>query len=166
MIRSLLTLSLLAIVCAYVDGQTTRGPARPDERAKLFKQNRLVIERLIEKTVQSSRPSTDPVKRADSYFDLFDLLAKELRTAKDEGDAKRTRELTKHLKTLIDRGFAPSVESVRDKVIKGSTPEGLPEMQRRMITQMDALSSVNEDPLVSESIKDTRQRLSELTPKQ
>lgn len=165
MIRYFLTLSLTAIVCLFVDGQTTRGPARPDERAKLFKQNRLLIERLVEKTILSSRPSTDPVKRADSYYDLFDLLKKELQNAKDEGDLKRTRELTKHLKTLLERGFTPIVENVREKIIKGSTPEGLPEMQRRLLLQMDALSVVNEDPQLTESIKDSRQRLSELTVK-
>ena len=159
MTRDILTTVLAAVAAVGVGAQAPTA-LQPGQRAELYKNNRAVIEKLVEKTVASSRSSTDPVKRAESYSDIlveFNRAINEARNKKDDG---RVRDLTNHLNALLDKGLKPTLVSARKMVEGGSGEKEYHDARDSLLLQVDALLSLlSNDPAAKAALEQTRTSL-------
>jgi hypothetical protein len=157
MTRRILPLFVMALVSAGVGAQ---GPKTipPQQRGELYKRNRPVIERLVAKTVESSKAPNNPVTRAKTYYDLLLDFNKELRDARSAGDDARVKELSSHLVTLLDRGLGPTLKKAHEEMGgAGQTDnENYQKVRDDLIAQVDALLGVVDDPGAKKSLDDAR----------
>lgn len=157
--QTLFSLALLISVVTFVEGQSPVA-LQPQQRAKLYKQNRVVIERLIEKTVTSSRTPKDHLKRAESYYKLLYQFNSEISEARNKNDKQRVLELTQHLKTLVDQGLSPTLEDARKQVEGGTGAAEFPQVKDQLLSQLDALlDTLSEDQTSKDSLTGVRNRL-------
>jgi hypothetical protein len=138
MTRHVLTTVLAALAAVGVGAQ---GPAalQPNQRAELYRKNHVVIEKLVEKTVASSRSSGDAVKRAESYYGVLYEFTLAIDRAKAEKDSGRVADLTKNLNNLLSRGLKPTLISAQDMVRGGTGEAEYLDARDRLIAQVDAL---------------------------
>jgi len=163
MIRQLLTLSVVAIVSAVVGAQ---GPKAllPQQRAELYKKNRPMIERLVEKTVESSHTPGNHLKRADSYYKVLFDFGKEIKAAREANDADRVAELTGHLTQLLDEGLAPTLAQARVQAAEGTGKEDYERIRDGLLAQVGALLEVLDDrPEAKKSLEGAKSRLHAIT---
>lgn len=159
MIRHFLTLGLVAILCAALGAQGTKSVS-PAQKADLYKKNRPVIERLVEKTVESSKTPDDHLLRADTYYKVLFDFSKEISAARTANDLERVEELTAHLKELLDRGLAETLSDARKQVEKGSHAEDYVRVRDGLLAQVGALLDVMDDQSpAKKSLEDTRSKL-------
>ena len=159
MIRQLLTLSLVALLCAALGAQGTKT-ITPAQKADLYKKNRPVIERLVEKTVESSQTPNDHLKRADTYYKVLVDFSKEITAARTANDTDRVDELTAHLKHLLDEGLAETLSAARKQVEDGSHKQDYVQVRDGLLAQVAALLDVMDDQApAKKSLEDTRSKL-------
>ncbi|WP_020468922.1 hypothetical protein [Zavarzinella formosa] len=159
MIRHTLSLLLMVGMTAWVGGQTPTA-LKPQYRAQLYKQNRVVIERLVEKTVTSARTPNDHLKRADGYYKLLFQFNTEITQAIDRKDQARVNELTRHLQTLLDQGLAPTLEDARRQVEGGTGAAEFPVVKDQLLSQLDSLlNTLSEDATAKQSLTGAKDRL-------
>lgn len=159
MIRHALSLTLMVALAALVGAQSPTA-LKPQQRAQLYKQNRAVIEGLVEKTVASARMSTDHLKRADSYYKLLFQFNTEITQAREAKNQARVDELTRHLQTLLDHGLAPTLESARKQVEGGTGAEEFPVVKGQLLSQLDSLlTTLAEDGPAKQSLTGAKERL-------
>jgi hypothetical protein len=163
MIRQLLTLTIVAIVCAVVGAQGSKA-LLPQQRAELYKKNRPMIERLVEKTVESSQTPNNHLKRADSYYKVLFDFGKEIKAAREANDADRVAELTTHLTILLDEGLAPTLGQARAQAEDGSNKEDYERIRDGLLAQVGALLEVlNDRPEAKKSLEGAKTRLHAIT---
>jgi len=159
MIRPAVSLVLMAGLAAWVGGQTPAA-LKPERRAQLYKQNRAVIERLVEKTVTSARTPNDHLKRADSYYKLLFQFNTEITQAREAKNQARVDELTRHLQTLLDHGLAPTLEDARKQVEGGTGADEFPVVKDQLLSQLDSLlTTLAEDGPAKQSLTGAKDRL-------
>jgi hypothetical protein len=159
MIRNLLSLGLVGVLCVALGAQGTTG-ITPSQKSELFKKNRPVIERLVDKTVESSTQPADPLMRADTYYKVLVDFSKEITTARAAGDKDRVEELTAHLKQLLDEGLAPTLGRARKQVADGSHKDDYERVRDDLLAQVGALLDLMDDqPTAKKSLEDTRANL-------
>ena len=138
MIRHILTLSVVAVLAAVVGGQSPRA-LQPKERAELFKKNQLIIEKLVEKTVESSHTPNDHLKRVSTYYEILHKFNVEIRQANTAGDKARVAELTAHLSQLLDKGLSPTLKQDRLQVENGTGAEDYVKVKNDLLAQFEDL---------------------------
>lgn len=159
MIRQFLSLGLVAILCAALGAQGTKT-ITPAQKAELYKKNRPVIERLVEKTVESSHTPDDHLLRADTYYKVLFDFSKEITAARTANDTERVEELTAHLKHLLDQGLAGTLSAARKQVEDGSHAEDYVRVRDGLLAQVGALLDVMDDQSpAKKSLEDTRSNL-------
>lgn len=159
MIRHLLSLGMVASLCAALGAQGTK-PITAPQKAELFTKNKVVIERLVEKTVESSRTPTNHLKRADSYYQVLFEFSREISAARSANDGDRVIELTAHLKLLLDDGLAPTLGQARQQVEDGTNSEDYVRVREGLLAQVAALLDVMDDQSTAKkSLEDTRTKL-------
>lgn len=157
--KQALSLLLIAGLSTFVGGQSPSA-LKPQVRAQLYKQNRVVIERLVEKTVLSARTPNDHLKRADGYYKLLYQFNMEISQARERKDQARVAELTNHLHTLLDQGLAPTLEDARRQVEGGTGAEDFPLVKDQLISQLDALlNTISEDASTKKSLAGAKDKL-------
>ena len=160
MIRNFLSVGIVFAICAFVGAQSSGSLAGP-QRAELYKKNRLVIERLVDKTVESSKVSNDHVKRAGSYNQVLVEFSKAISDAKNAKDAERVKELTQHLNTLLDKGLAPTLTDAQRQA-KGTHLEEYLQTRDVLLAQVTALLQIVEtNAAAHSSLNATQARLIE-----
>lgn len=164
MIRHALSLVGAALLVTVVGAQGTKdGPPTPTQRAELYKRNRVVIEQLVEKTVESAKIPNDHVKRADTYYKVLFQFNTEIKKAKDANDADRAAELTAHLKTVLDQGLNPTLTAARNLVKWGTGPEEFNRIKGDLLGQLNALIDMpGQDAATKVSLEQTRDRLNQI----
>jgi len=158
MTRHVLTTILAALAAVGVGAQ---GPTalQPSQRAELYKKNHVVIEKLVEKTVASSK-SPDSVKRTESYYHVLYEFNIAINQAKAEKDAGRVADLTKNLNALLSRGPKPTLVSAQTMVEGGTGEVEYREARDRLIAQIDALvPMLADDPAAKAALDQTRTSL-------
>jgi hypothetical protein len=159
MTRHIPTTVLAALAAVGVGAQ---GPPalQPNQRAELYRKNHVVIEKLVEKTVASSRSSNDSVKRAESYYDVLYEFTLAIDRAKAEKDNGRVADLTKNLNDLLSRGLKPTLSAAQDMVRGGTGEAEYLDARDRLIAQVDALlNSLADDVVTKTALEQTRASL-------
>jgi hypothetical protein len=162
MIRKLLSIVGVAMLTAIVGAETAKTPSAK-ERAELFKKNRPLIERLVEKTVESSRTPNDYVKQADTYYKVLFDFSNEIKKARDNREDERVKELTDHLTTLLDKGLMPTLKHARMQVEGGTGEAEFQKVKAELLEQLDALLAVMSDTTVKPSLETAKVRLNEIS---
>jgi hypothetical protein len=162
MIRKLLSIVGMAMLTAVVGAETAKTP-NARERAELFKKNRPLIERLIEKTVESSRTPNDYVKQADTYYKVLFDFSNEIKKARDSRENDRVQELTDHLTTLLEKGLMPTLKQARLQVEGGTGEEEFQKVKAELLEQLEALLAVMSDTPVKPSLETAKARLNEIS---
>jgi hypothetical protein len=152
MIRRFLPLLSIALATAFVGAQGPKA-LMPQQRAELYKKNRPMIERLVEKTVESSRTPSNHLKRADSYYKVLFDFSKEIKAAREANDADRVAELTNHLTYLLDEGLAPTLGDARAQAEDGTSKEDYEQIRDGLLAQVAALLDVLNDRPEGEKAK-------------
>lgn len=159
MTRHILTTVLAAVAAVGVGAQAPTA-LQPKQRADLFKKNRVVIERLVEQTVVSSRTPTNPVHRAESYDQILFEFSTAINRAKVDKDPGRVAELTNHLNSLLARGLGPTLASARAMVAGGTGGEDYVRARDHLLLQVNALLSIlSDDPAARAALERTRDDL-------
>jgi hypothetical protein len=162
MIRKLLSIVGVALLSAVVGADAGRTPSAR-ERAELFKKNRPLIDRLVEKTVESSRTPNDYVKQADTYYKVLFEFSNEIKKARDNREHERVEELTAHLTTLLDKGLVPTLKQARLQVEGGTGEAEFQKVKAELLVQLDALLAVMSDTAVKPSLETAKVRLNEIS---
>ncbi len=163
MIRRLLALFAFAAFAAVVGAQGPKA-LMPPQRADLFKKNRPMIERLVEKTVESSQTPNDYVKRADSYYKVLFDFSQEITKAREAKDSDRVEELTKLLQNLLDDGLRPTLADAREQVKNGTGNEDYQRVRDDLLAQVNALlADLNDHAGAKKSLENARDNLNAIT---
>lgn len=165
MIRRLLSIVAVAAFSAFVGAQ---GPKQltPPQRAELYKRNHAMIERLVEKTVESTKTPNDHVKRADTYYKVLFDFSKEITKAREAKDAERVDELTKLLQKLLDEGLRPTLSDARRQVAEGTGNEEYKRVRDNLLEQVNLLlADLNDHAEAKKSLENARDNLNAITPK-
>jgi len=133
-----------AILAAVVGAEGPKAPT-PAQRGDLFTRNRPVIENVVGQTLESAHTPGDHVKRAQSYYPVLYKFNTEIADAGRANDAARVEELTRHLKTLLDQGLAPTLVRARDQVEKGTGNEEYRKVKEDLLAQVDVLLKILAD---------------------
>ena len=161
--RHLLSLIIVALMTAWVGGQSPVA-LRSDVRAKLFRQNRVMIEPLVDKAIATVKSPSDHLKRADGYYNLLFQFNKEISQAIDRKDQARVVELSARLQTLVDPGLAPTLVQAQKQVVGGTGAGEFPVIKDQLVSQLDALlSTLQADPATKESLAGAKKRLLEIS---
>lgn len=162
MLRHTLTFVTAAFLAAIVGAQGPKSPS-PAQRGELFKKNRLVIENLVEQTLQSAHTPGDYVKRAGSYYPVLYKFNKEIAEAGQAHDTPRVEELTHHLETLLDKGLAPTLVKARIQVENGTGNEEYLKVKESLLDQVNALLVIlAESPATKASLEEAKRKLDEI----
>ncbi|MCE9534137.1 MAG: hypothetical protein K8T89_23920 [Planctomycetes bacterium] len=116
MIRSLLSLLLVAILCTFAGAQGTKRELTAVQQQQLFQKNRPMIQTLVDSTLELSTFSGDHTERSRSYRKVIMEFQKALGTAADDSDSGRVAEIGKHLDTVIRQGLAPSLKAANRQI--------------------------------------------------
>jgi hypothetical protein len=163
MIRKLLSIIGVGLLTAVVGADSSKS-LLPQQRAELYKKNRSVIERLVEKTVESSKTPNDYVKQTDTYYKVLYDLGNEIKKARDNREDERVQELVEHLTTLVDKGLMPTLMQARTQVEGGTGEEDFQKVRKDLVAQLTALADVMEDrPGVKQSLEQAKARLGEIS---
>ena len=163
MIRRLLTLVAFAAFAAVVGAQ---GPKSllPQQRAELYKKNRALIERLVDKTVESARTPQDHLKQADSYYKVLFDFSREITKARENKDTERLEELTGLLQKLLDDGLGPTLSDARQQVLNGTGKEDYQRVRDDLLAQVNALlDDLNDHANAKKSLESARDNLKAIT---
>jgi len=162
MIRHTLSVVTAAALAAVVGAQGPKGPL-PPQRAELFKKNRMVIEKLVDHTLESSRDRNDNVKVAKSYYAILYQFSTDIAEAARNRDTARVEELTRHLETILDKGLAPTLVEARKQVENGTGNEEYRKVKDDLLAQVDALHKIlGDNPTARASLDQARKRLDEI----
>ena len=161
MIRHILSFAVVGFLAAAVGAQ---GPKTltPKQKADLFAKNRDVIEKVVTQTVASSKSPSNPLKRAQSYYDLLFLFSQQIKSAGESRDNDRVKELTSHLNTLIEQGLAPTMQRAKTVMADGTGVGEFQNVREQLIAQLDALlrlPAMDENPSAKTSLEGAKARL-------
>jgi hypothetical protein len=162
MVRHTLSVVTAAFLVAVVGAQGPKAPSA-QEQGELYKKNRLVIEKVVDKTLESSRTPNNHVKRAESYYDVLFQFNKEIVSARQDNNQDRAADLTRNLGLLLEKGLAPTLVQARAQVEGGT---GVPEFIRareQLVAQLDALLQIlGEDATAKASLDVAKKRLQDV----
>jgi hypothetical protein len=163
MIRHILSLSAVVAIAAVVGGQSPRA-LQPKEKAELFKKNQAIIEKLVEKTVESSHTPNDHLKRVSTYYEILHKFNVEIRQANTAGDKERVKELTTHLSLLLDQGLSPTLKRARDQVEHGTGAEDYVKVKNDLLAQFEDLYvALGEGSPSQKSLDTAKSNLNDIT---
>ena len=165
MTRYAFSLIVAALLTVTVGAQGLKT-LLPQQKSELFKKNRLVIEKIVEKTVESARTPNDHVRQADSYYDILVKFNAEIGRAREAKDTARVDELTHHLETLLDGGLTPTLEEAKIQVENGTHAGKYVEVKAHLMTQLDALRAIlDEGTAARKSLDGAKDRLQRIDAK-
>lgn len=154
--RTVFAALLAATACVTVGAQSPANLDAP-QRAELFRRNRLVVERLVEKTIESSRLPGNHVKRAESYYQVLVEFSTAIDRAKREKDVGRAEDLTRQLTSLLSKGLAPTLVDAKQQVEGGSGAAEYAQARDHLLVQVDALISIlSDDPTSRATLEQAR----------
>lgn len=155
------TLSLIVVAgCCLVVGAQSTPTLTSQKRAELFKKNKVVIEKMVDKAVESAHTANDHLKRADSYYKVLYQFNVEITKAREAKDDARAKELTEHLATLLDRGLKPTLEQAHLQLKDGTGADEFPKIKDQLLKQLDALLvTLPDDANAQQSLSGVRTRL-------
>lgn len=163
MIRRLLIMIAIGFLATFVGAQSPKT-LLPHQQAELYKKNRVVIERLVEKTVESSRTPNEHVKRADSYYNVLFEFSREITKAREAKDNERVDELTKHLQKLLDEGLRQTLAAARAQVEHGTGDEDYKRVRDNLLNQVNILlDDLKDQPEAKKSLESARDNLNAIT---
>lgn len=140
MIRSASILLIVAGLAAVVGAQGPKSGLTAAQQQQLFQRNRLMIQTLVDGTVDMSNQSGDYIHRAKTYRKVIVEFQRELGSAADSSDAVRIAELGKHLDTLMRQGLAPSLKAAQQQIgPKGTGKQDLLDIRDRTLELVDWL---------------------------
>jgi hypothetical protein len=118
--RVMLLLVTFAALAAWAGAQGGPPPLSPEDRAKLFKADRALLDQLVDHSIHLSK-ADNSLKQAQAAQASARTLANYLeRAAKDEQDPDRVAEMTALLTELTRDGLAPNLKVARRDNPKGS----------------------------------------------
>jgi hypothetical protein len=162
MLRHTLSTVVIVFLVAVVGAQGPKA-ITPQQQSKLFEKNRFVVEKIVEKTLESSRVPGEHVKRANSYYEILYKFNKEIDQARQANDTARVDELSKHLGTLLDKGLAPTLVDARKQVEGGTGVELYLKVRGELLAQLDALLGIlSDNPAAKASLEDVKKRLNDI----
>ena len=103
------------------------APPAPEERARLFRRNRGLVERVVQGGLLLAKEKS-ALRCAELCADLADSLATEIQDAVQQKEGGRVKELGQHLSALLKQGVAANVSTVRgqvDQELPGSSVQRL-----------------------------------------
>ena len=118
--RSMLTLIVLAALCAWVSAQGV-PTLTAEVQVKQFKNNRILIENLVDHGIDLSN-ADNPLQRADACRQTARTLANYLERAADEGDAERVAEFAGLFTQIIRDGLIPNLNESK-RIIAPESPD-------------------------------------------
>jgi hypothetical protein len=161
MIRHILSFAVVGLLAVAVGAQGPKA-LTASQKAELFTKNRDVIEKIVTQTVASSKLPNNPLKRAESYYDLLFLFSKQIQSAGQANDGSRVKELTSHLNTLIEQGLAPTMQRAKIQMEDGTGVEEFRKVRIDLLAQLDALLGLqvmNDNPDAKSSLEGAKARL-------
>jgi hypothetical protein len=118
MTRTLLQLTVVALVCGLVGAQST---VTVGDRLNMLKRNRTLISDLVRHGVHLSQKNSD-LDRADETLQSASRLRLAYNEAISNGDVPRLLEVSDLLGGLIEKGFVPSYTEAQ-RLIKPGSPD-------------------------------------------
>jgi hypothetical protein len=162
MLRHTVSTVVVIFLVAVVGAQGPKSLS-PQQQGELYKKNRLVVEKIVDKTLESSNVPGEHVKRANSYYDILYSFNKEIGQARQANDTARVDELSKHLGTLLDKGLAPTLVDARKQVEGGTGVELYLKVRDELLAQLDALLGIlGDNPAAKASLDGAKKRLNEI----
>ncbi|HEX3146970.1 MAG TPA: hypothetical protein VHR66_02745 [Gemmataceae bacterium] len=162
MFRHTLSTVVVVFLVAVVGAQGPRTISG-QQQGDLYKKNRLVIEEIVDRTLESSRKPNDYVERANTYYKVVYKFNLEINQARQANDNARIEELSKHLGTLLDNGLAPTLVKARGQVEGGTGVEAYIKVRNDLLAQLDALlGMLGDNPAAKASLDGAKKRLNEI----
>ncbi|QVL34617.1 hypothetical protein KIH39_12120 [Telmatocola sphagniphila] len=122
MMRYSATLLILASLSLWAGAQSPKSRPRVDEQLKLFERNQVMIEKLIDGSLQISR-SRDALSKSKAYEEILKEMQQEIKLAAAGQETSRLKELVTHLGTVLLQGLVPNLENARKSIAPGSQDE-------------------------------------------
>lgn len=140
MIRNAAVLMIFAGLAAIAGAQGPKIGLTASQQHQLFQRNRIMIQTLVDSSVEISTQSGDYLQRAKSYRKVIMKFENELTDAANGNDAGRVAEIGKHLDTVMRQGLAPSLQSaVRQVGPDGTGRKDLQEIRDRSVELVEWL---------------------------
>jgi len=168
MIRNAACLMVFAALSLMASAQAAKPRLTSTQQHDLFKQNRAMIQSLVDSSVEISNVSGDYLQRAKSYRKVVMKFQEELSNAAEGSDPARVAELGKHLDTVLRQGLAPSMQKAAQQIgPTGTGKEELKEMSARTVElvqwlQDKATNKWADTPEVREVIESLKKTKKEL----
>jgi len=134
-IRTPVFVLAFALLSAWASAQN--GPTTAGEHLNLLKNNRKLLEELLDEGVKLGDSNTN-LDRAAQCQSVAARLTRELKKAIDLDDADRLTEMSDHFSTLIQSGFLPNLATAKENI-----PVGSPEYPRLLAIHMDAAKNLD-----------------------
>jgi hypothetical protein len=140
MIRHAACLMIFAALAALAGAQGPKPGLTAAQQHQLFQRNRVIIETLVESSLEICDNSGSYLRRTKSYRKVIMGLQAELSGAADGSDAARVAELGKHLDTVMRQGLAPSLQKAVQQIGRdGTGKKDLQEIRDRTVELVDWL---------------------------
>lgn len=120
--RSLLSVSAVAVLCALVGAQSTRTVS-PLEQQRLLKRNAVLVRELVDQSLSLSKQRSS-LDRVASCRRLVGRFATEVSQAADAKEPGRAVEMGRHLDKLLVDAVVPNLKGARSLIKPGSLDEG------------------------------------------
>jgi hypothetical protein len=93
----------------------TAAPPAPEERVRLFRRNRTLIEQVVQGGLWLAAEK-DPVRCAELCANLAEGVAAEMRDALQQKESSRAADLGQHIGALLKQGVAANVSNMRSQI--------------------------------------------------
>jgi hypothetical protein len=134
MIRNAACLLVFAGLTLMASAQAQKVRLTALQQHELFKQNRAMIQSLVESSVEITNVSGDYLQRSKSYRKVVMKFQEELNNAAEGSDPGRVAELGEHLDSVLRQGLVPSMQkAARQAGPNGTSKEELQEMSNRTL---------------------------------
>ena len=140
MIRNAACSMIVILLAALAGAQGPKTGLTAAQQHQMFQRNRVMIQTLVDSSVEISAMSGDYLQRSRSYRKVIMKFENELTDAANGNDAGRIAEIGKHLNTVMRQGLAPSLQAaVRQVGADGTGQKDLREIRDRSVELVEWL---------------------------
>jgi hypothetical protein len=137
--RCLLTLFCFAALAAWADAQGPAPTLTAEQRARLFKSNRMLLENMVNHGIAMAE-ADNPLQRADECRKTASTLARSLGRAAEDQDPERVVELAGLFGEVIRDGLVPNLDAAQANIAPGDPREAqLQKLRERTAEEIDGL---------------------------
>lgn len=139
--RSLVTLVAFTALAAWAGAQGPPPPLPAATQAKLFKNNRTLIENLVNHGIDLA-DADGSLMRADECRKTASTLANYLERAAEDQDPDRVAELAGLMGNVVREGLVPNLDAARAEIRPGDPREGqLLKVRESATKELNSLSA-------------------------